>query len=158
MPITLTWGSSLEAQHCQLALLFSALFPQLWGISVPLSSPQPGNDECFFLCLLIPAGREGYHSLPTWETLASEICNPEHWAQNCKFPGNHSGDCGVRTRPVSEQGSVSDWGHPELLHSSLDVDNNYHFCGPRDFPGNLSWCVSLRYSETLLFLFCPNPG
>lgn len=47
--------------------------------------------------------REGYPSLATWKPLDSE---------DCTFPGN----CGLRTRPVSEQGSVSSWGHPELLH------------------------------------------
>lgn len=90
-----------------------SVFPQLWGISLPLSSPQAGKDGGFLLCFLIPASREGFHTLATWKTL-----DLVHWAQDCTFPGDsHSGDHGLRTRPVSEQGSVSDWSHPELLHS-----------------------------------------
>lgn len=112
MPIALTWWSSLKAQHCQPAQFFSAVFPQLWGILHWAHHSQGMMDASFSAFWYQQAGRGitpwSPEQLWTWCTELRIAHCPGPLTLGTvawNFTGNKASE------------SVSDWGHPEVLHS-----------------------------------------
>lgn len=164
MPIALTWGSSLKAQHCQLAWLYSTLvFLQL---RIRVSSERSllhwvlsqGIMNAFSSAFWYWQGRWGIG--PYQAEKLDLMC----WAQICIFPrtltqvttGLAFVRLLMRRRPVSQQWSVLDWDHPEALCARALGTDNYYFCGCRDFLGNHSCAILhlFRYKIKGKQIFC----